>query len=107
MQNLEKYFPEIITWFVSSVLTGVSTWFFSRKKQAKEVEALELDLVERAVKIWREMSEELKKRVDDLAGTVEKLQDENGALRGEVKTLRKENTTLSTKVKKFIDQYGE
>lgn len=107
MQNLEKYLPEIITWFVSSVLTGLSTWFFSRAKQEREVEALELDLVEKAIRIWREMSEELKKRVDDLSDQVDRLQTENGSLRGEVKTLRKENTTLSTKVKKFIDQYGE
>jgi cell division protein FtsB len=107
MQNLEKYIPEIITWFVSSFLTGLGTWFLSRKKQAKEVEALELDLVERAVKIWREMSEELKKRVDVMGEQINKLQEENTSLKGEVKTLRKENTTLSGKVKKFIEKYGE
>lgn len=107
MQDPQNYFSEIITGFITSLSTAGITWFYSRQRQAKEVEALEIDLVERAVKIWREMSEELKKRVDEQGLQIEVLQSENGNLRLKITTLERDNESQSKKIKAFIKKYGE
>ena len=69
------------------VLSGLVGWFFGRPKQQMELQASELDNVDKAVKIYREMIEdlgtkyanaidELKKanqRIKDLEASVEEL----------------------------------
>ncbi|TKT89475.1 hypothetical protein [Dyadobacter frigoris] len=107
MQDPQNYFTEIITGFLSSLSAAGITWFYSRKKQVKEVEALELDLVDRAIRIWRETGEALEAKVNKLEGRVNDLSDENVQLKIENKGLRKEILTLTKRVQAFITKYGE
>lgn len=67
------------------------TWIFGKRKEDVEVKSSELDNTEKAVKLWREMAEELKKQVDDLSGKVD-------ALMNEVHSLRMENAELRNKI---------
>lgn len=86
MELLREFLLPIITTFVGA-LVG---WFFGRPKEKAELQTSELDNVDKAVKIYREMIEDLgeqlrkaiaelneaKTTIRDLEGTVEKLTDE-------------------------------
>ena len=55
IELLHPYISEIITAFVGAFVA----WFFARKKQQTELQANELDNVDKAVRIYREMIENL------------------------------------------------
>ena len=73
--------------FFGMVLSGLAGWFFGRPKQRLELQSSELDNVDKAVKIYREMIEDLgakyanaieelkraNQRIKDLEGSVEEL----------------------------------
>ena len=72
---------------IGMVLSGLAGWFFGRPKQPMELQTSELDNVDKAVKIYREMIEDLgakyanaieelkraNQRIKDLEGSVEEL----------------------------------
>jgi hypothetical protein len=54
-----------LTWVYSTLSAAggaTVTWIFSRKKQKAETVQTELDNVQKAVEIWRQTAEDLKKR---------------------------------------------
>ena len=87
MEWILEVFKEHFGSFIGMVLSGLVGWFFGRPKQQMELQASELDNVDKAVKIYREMIEdlgtkyanaidELKKanqRIKDLEASVEEL----------------------------------
>lgn len=92
---------EFIGLIENTVIAGSSaviTWWFSRKKQDAELKASELDNVEKAISIWRELAQDLGKKVEDLSNRCELLSSEINELRGE-------NKTLKTELKKAIANY--
>lgn len=107
MFNWENYFSETLTGLISAIASGLAAWLFGRSRQSKEVKALEIDLVERVATMWRQMSEELKLRIDKQDEEIERLNGENGRLREEVTTLKRDNISLTKRLKKFIDNHGE
>lgn len=85
---------EVIITIASSFVTALVTWIFARRKNnadARKVEAEakqgELDVIEDAIKIWREIAEDLKKEV-------KRLSDDNKQLKSEVHRLRQINTKI-------------
>lgn len=70
----------LIAIFSSGSLTGVFTWFFTRKTTQKTeriaAKSSELDNVEKAVEIWRNLAENLEKRVADLQEEIHALRME-------------------------------
>lgn len=62
----------IIT-FVSSVLTGGITFFFARRKNRAQAVAMELDNAKEVIGIWRELSKEQDKKIEELEGEVKAL----------------------------------
>lgn len=75
---------------ISALVGGVAGWLFSRRKQQQEVFTSELDNVDKAVRIYREMIEDLgvqlkqaitelneaKRTIRDLEATIEALTTE-------------------------------
>lgn len=64
----------------SSVLTTIGGWFFGRrmnnaeaKKSEAQAKGNELDNVEKAVKIWRDLADELKTEIETWQHKVEEL----------------------------------
>lgn len=92
--------PAILENVIIVVVTAGTTWFFSRKKQNAEVQTNELDNVEKAITIWRELATDLGAKVDELSKRCENLSDE-------IDLLRKENKSLKAELKKAIDTYQE
>lgn len=110
---------EIILAIVGSgSLTGVISWVFARRKniaeaQQSEAQAAisELDVVEKAIKIWREMSEQLKQELEqsrcligELKAQVDNMAEENQALRLEVAKLRTTNGKIVRALEKITPE---
>lgn len=82
----------LISFLIPSATSGVTaliTWTFARKKLNQETKATELDNVEQATKIWRELAEDLKSQVDELKAEMSGLKDEVHKYRMENKDLKR------------------
>lgn len=64
--------PEILT---GGAAAGFA-WFFARKRNKAEAEAVELDNVEKAVAIWRTLATDLKAEIATLKAEVEQLRQQ-------------------------------
>lgn len=91
---------EVVITALSSFASAAITWLFARRRNAadaRKVEAeakvSELDVIEDAIKIWREIAEDLKKEV-------QRLSDDNKALKCEVGKLR----LINNKILRALDK---
>lgn len=75
----------------SGVVMTIVTWIISRRKNKADATASELDNVEKAIKIWRELSDELEAR---MTKEINELRLENKNLRHKIKEIAKENETM-------------
>jgi predicted RNase H-like nuclease (RuvC/YqgF family) len=82
----EVILPSLTAFFASAI-----TWIFGRKKAQVEVEAGEITNVQEAIKIWREMANDMKQEVAELKIKVE-------TLTTEINNLRVENIELRSKL---------
>jgi predicted RNase H-like nuclease (RuvC/YqgF family) len=87
MENWNEVILPTLTAFFASVIT----WIFGRKKAQVEVEAGEITNVQEAIKIWREMANDMKQEVAELKIKVE-------TLTTEIHNLRTENIELRSKL---------
>ena len=65
---------EILLGTVPAVITGILTFILSRKKQAQETKSNELDNVQKALEVYRQIIQDLK---TDLQETQIKVEDLN------------------------------
>ena len=78
--------------FLLTIAGGFSGWFFGRRKQKAEAFQSELEAIEKAVGIWREIAQDLKVELTEQGLQLQKLQDE-------VSTLRRDNARLLSELK--------
>lgn len=90
---------EMIFSAATSAITAIITWYAARRKNKAETHISELDAVERAVKVWRELGEGLQQKYEELHVEVERLRNEVRSLRDENKQLKKENYRLLEQIK--------
>lgn len=76
-------YDEIIIPSATGALGAFVSWIFGRKKENVEVQASEINNVQEAIKIWKDMAQELKEEVAELKSKVEELSREIDALREE------------------------
>ena len=89
---MEQLIDALIIPTLTAFAGAFSGWFFGRRKQAAEAVASELDTVEKAVAIWREIAQDLKKELAEQTMKIEKLSEE-------VSTLRRHNARLLSELK--------
>jgi predicted RNase H-like nuclease (RuvC/YqgF family) len=82
---------ELVKIAITAALTGLITWLLTRRKHNAEIKVSEVNTIETATKIWRELAQELKKEVDELRTIVDELKEENQKLKQEVYSLQKSN----------------
>ena len=82
------------------VLSGLAGWFFGRPKQRMELQTNELDNVDKAVKIYREMIEDLGAKY---ANAIEELKHANQR----IKDLEASVEELLTELKKYKQLNGK
>jgi|SRR5690606_10167570 len=64
---------EVYLTALMSIITGVGTWYAARRKNAAEIQANELDNVEKAVRYYREMVEDLGNRLKSVTNELQKV----------------------------------
>ncbi len=89
---------EILTTAIPTILTGLITFLFTRrkymaevKKAGVEVETNEIDNIEKAARIWRELSEDITLRLTE---DIEQLRRENRSTREKMNSITRENNAL-------------
>lgn len=87
MFNLSDIIVPSLTAFFGAFVT----WLFGRKKENVEVQGTEITNTQEAIKIWREMAQ-------DMSDKVKELSDKVDTLTKEVHALRTENTDLKNKL---------
>ena len=80
MQDFAPYILAVVTAFVG--------WISGRNKAKAETSKTEIEVVEKAIVIWRTLATDLKKEVDELRNIVEDLRRENEKLKQEVSQIK-------------------
>jgi cell division protein FtsB len=81
---------ELIALLVTNIIAPWLVWFFARKKNIAEAQLIELEVVQEAIKIWRDTAEELQVQVKVLQTQMKELKEQNEMLRKEIHELRNE-----------------
>ena len=87
LHSLPDWFTNILTALVASI----ATYFSTRKKENVDIQGGELSNTQEAVKIWRELAQ-------DMSDKVKELSDKIDILTAEVHSLKSENSTLKSKL---------
>ena len=95
---------DLILIVVPSIVTAVTTWAFSRRKYRAETRADELDNVEKAARIWRELSEDLEKRMKD---EIKELRSDNVTIQDQFTIVLAENKALKEQMSALEKQLKE
>lgn len=89
---------EMLTASLPALFTMVATYLFTRrkykvevKKASLEADSTEIENLDRATKIWRELSEDVTKR---LTSDIDQLREENRHTREKLNALTRENNAL-------------
>ena len=89
---------------VPSFITALTTWIFSRRKYKAETQTNELDNVEKAARIWRELSEDLEKRMKE---EIRELRNENTTIQDQFTIVLAENKALKEQMSALEKQLRE
>jgi predicted RNase H-like nuclease (RuvC/YqgF family) len=84
-------FSDILVPSLTAFFGALVTWIFGRKKENVEVQGTEITNTQEAIKIWREMAQDMSDKVKELSDRVD-------ALTQEVHSLRTENSDLKHKL---------
>lgn len=93
---------------IGSGITAVFSWFRARKRDAAEIRTAEIENVEKAITIWRNLAQDMRSRVDELTAQVvqlnakvDHLNAENESLKVKVLMLEDENVRLESEIKQL------
>lgn len=82
--NLDDYILPSATAFFGAMVT----WIFGRKKENVEIQGTEINNTSEAIKIWRELAQDMTEKVKDLSDKIDALKDEIHQLKAENVELR-------------------
>jgi hypothetical protein len=85
---------DLLSYLIPVIMLGIGH-ILGRRKSKAESELLEMQTTEKAVAIWRQLAQDLKKEVTDLRTLVNELAKENGKLQKEINDLKKTRTNES------------
>lgn len=97
----------IISNIISPIVVGLSTWLLTVKKYKAEAKTSELTNVEHAIRIWRELSEELTKKLDDREKAIEGLKSQLQEISQQNKTLLIKMNSMESDHKRLQKSYNE
>ena len=87
-----------IIYAIVPIITAFLGWVFGKRKSLAEAKSNELDNVEKAIKIWRDLSVQLEQR---LTKEIEVLRTENISLKSKLHELEKENENMYKQLNKI------
>jgi len=104
-------FTEILMIVVPSSIASVIAWILGRRKYKAETRSSELDNVEKAAKIWRELSEQLEGRlkhdINELKSENGKMREENNLIREQFSQVQQENRSLKEQMESLEKRLKE
>jgi hypothetical protein len=83
--------PDWFTNILTATIASLATYFSTRQKEKVDIQGGELSNTESAIKIWREMAQEMSDKVKELSDKID-------ILTAEVHSLKSENSTLKSKL---------
>lgn len=89
---------------IMSILTGVGSWYAARRKNTAETQANELDNVEKAVRYYREMVEDLGTRLKDATNELHKVTQLHREAIDELSEARKQLTESREELKQVREE---
>lgn len=95
LHSLPDWFTNILT----ATIASLATYFSTRKKENVDIQGGELSNTQEAVKIWRELAQ-------DMSDKVKELSDKIDILTAEVHSLKSENSALKSKLN-VIDENNQ
>lgn len=110
-----------LTGGAGAFISALVTWLFARRKNNAEADKSELDVVDKAIEIWRTLAQDLNKelvtlrqsnadlatQVNSLTNKVEELTAENAKLSGEITRLRQVNNRIVKALKEITSENAE
>ena len=87
LNSLPDWFTNILT----ATIASLATYFSTRKKENVDIQGGELSNTQEAIKIWREMAQEMTDKVKELSEKIDHLT-------AEVHSLKSENSSLKSKL---------
>ena len=87
LHSLPDWFTNILT----ATIASLATYFSTRKKENVDIQGGELSNTQEAIKIWREMAQEMTDKVKELSEKIDHLT-------AEVHSLKSENSSLKSKL---------
>ncbi|MRJ11536.1 cell wall anchor protein [Ornithobacterium rhinotracheale] len=103
LEIIQPYIGEAIT----ALIGGVAGWFFTRKKQHAELQANELDNVDKAVKIYREVADDLSKQLKTAITELNEAKKELDEARQTIKELEEKVEALTHELTKYKQLNGK
>lgn len=79
---------------VTSIVTGVASWLFARKKYNAEVDSTRIDNLQKSLDFYIKLADDNNKRLEDVLKRNEYLEKKNDKLEEEVSRLRNQMFTL-------------
>lgn len=93
-----EFFNAILISILPTFVAGFSGWFFTRRKYVAETTKTEIQNLDKAATIWREVAQNLKIEIDRLSENQRQLMLENNKLLGRVTELQKQVRKLSEQI---------
>jgi predicted nucleic acid-binding Zn-ribbon protein len=83
------------------IVLAFVTYFLGKKKQTVDIQNTELDNVDKAVRIWRQLAQDMQHEMEQWKALATKLQDELETLKDEVHKLQDENARLTIELNRL------
>lgn len=91
----------IITYVVAPIATIFFTWLVARKKNTAEASHSELENVEQAIKIWRELATSFQEKLQEKDSSITELKAQMESIIEQNKQLIDQNQKLLTNIGKL------
>lgn len=103
LKKTMKRMKELVITTLFSVITGLAGWIAGRRKNVAQTRTIELDNIEKAVEIWRQLAESYAEKLQVMQADINKISIENYQLRQSVDQIGGEND----KLKRSMNQLGD
>ena len=84
--------------FITSLVSGWTSWFFTRKKYNSEVDSTIISNMKESLDFYRQLSDDNKQRLEEVLKRNDELEERDKRLEEEVRELRKQVFEIMAKI---------
>lgn len=94
----------IIGGIVTNIVTGFSSWFFTRRKYNGEVKANEISNMQASLEFYKKLSDDNNERLEDLLESNKELREQNSRLEAKCNKLEEKMDDMKSYFLRLADQ---